>query len=1364
MEKWWGVLGVGSVTWTEAQKDAIYTRGCDILVAAGAGAGKTAVLVERVIQGVLADQDGLDIERLLVVTFTEAAATEMRQRIRDALADKLTKDPNNERLHRQLNQLPFASISTIHAFCSKLLRQHFYHLGLDPSFRIMTEPEANLLRHETIDWVLTQCFAAADPSVLAFIDAYGGRGGDGAVQDLILRLYAFQMSLPEPKAWQKAMLEAHAPRSPKALYRLPLMEEARRQVMLTTSRVLSMLLEARALCSLPEGPWPYADRLEQEILAVQDFAELMAREGWVHDASGWADIFERLPSVRKDAGVTDQLKTDCQRLRNAAKELWQKMLVSHFSLGIEEIIEELYLLRPSVEILFMLVNQFSDAYGNIKQKQGVLDFADLEQLTLQLLTKPKAGGGLVPSSVALELEKQFDEVLIDEYQDTNGVQDAIMAMVTGATRKGPGYVPRFMVGDIKQSIYGFRLTEPRLFLEKYTEFAPHAGAPQRRIDLATNFRCRGEIIHGVNYVFRQLMDVGVAGMEYDDEAELRQGAHYPELTAEVRESVEVAATSELVADLVMDELGGKRVHGAKSAPRLEVYILDSKQEQGSIPETEGLLADDGPKTGNQSDLWSDEFERLEREAWLVACRIRQMVDQDNPLGPHLVWDKAIKTYRPVEYRDIVVLLRSVKNRANQVMEIFRQAGIPAYADLDTGYFSAVEIRLMVSLLQVLDNPKQDIPLAAVLRAPWFDLSPEDLVAIRQAAPRASFHDAMLVAAKADNQLGKRLRDIDATLDAWRTMARRLPLSKLISYLYKETGFYHYATTMPKGEQRQANLRGLHDRAREFDQFALQGLSRFVDFLQRLQKDDNLGEIKSLAEGANVVRVMSMHKSKGLEFPIVFLADLGKGFNLQDQLQDVLFHKELGPGFKVVDPEARIKYSAFAHYVIKGRMHRETLAEEMRILYVAMTRARETLILVGSQGPLDTRCASWANAATITGWPLPDDLVISAGNYLDWLGPALARHKDGLPILAAGNAKTDGRSDLWQDAQVADDASRWLVWLEGLCEPLNWFDIQRPGQSADTIPWNEVAKLKPVYPETLTKEKAAILNEELLWQYPYQGLTNLPAKISVTELKNWYQRAVMDAGVEGEQGAAEHIHRKIPQGIRYRARRPRFVLAEHERVSAVEQGMWTHTLLQCLDLTKDLSDRTVLESEAQRLVEQRFLTSHQLAYVDLGSIVSFFGSSLGQRLLANPEGVRRELPFTMALSAKALYGAIAVTAIGDGRSKTDARGGQLQTEAKSEVKPEAEPQPKDQVIIQGVIDCLVEEPQGLLLVDFKTDRVTEASAARVALNYQVQIEQYCQAARAIFGHDVREAYLYFLQGKIAVPMRISGSLASIILPK
>ena len=1297
------------LSWTPEQSEAIHTRGCEILVAAGAGAGKTAVLVERVIQGILREDVGLDMERLLVVTFTEAAATEMRQRIRETLEDELQQDPRNMRLQQQLARLPLASISTIHAFCSQLLRRYFYYLGLDPGFRIMAEAEASLLRYEVVDQILAQYYLKGDHAVLDFIDAYGGAMGDEGIKELILRLYDFQMSLPEPEAWQQAVLGAFLPDSVAAFHASAFMQEAERQVELELTQIVSLLAHALDTCFLPDGPERYAERLREEKAAVVRLSELVENQHWdaVHD---WSDPFASLPRISKTMQVDDELKERCQSLRNAAKDSLKKLYANFFSRTEAEIIGEMMQLAPTVELIFQLVDEFANAYGKAKQNQGTLDFADLEQLALRLLTVPAKGGGLAPSAIALELQHRFDEILIDEYQDTNGVQDCILAMVAGAQEQGLGTTPRFMVGDIKQSIYGFRLTDPTLFLTKYQEYSPLQGAPQRRIDLATNFRCRKEVIHGINFIFRQLMTSDIAGISYDDEAELKYGATYAQLAPDM---VEVAAAEETPGPIVDN---GREY--------LEFYLLDaeSHRQGGDL-----ALHDDVNDTGEKSeDLVGndvEELEQLEREAWLIARRIHRLVSGGMESGneesgevqgrPTVIWDKSLKAYRPVEYRDIVVLMRSVRNRANQVMEIFRQAGIPAYADLGSGYFAAIEVKLMVALLQVLDNPQQDIPLAAVLRAPWVALSDQELALVRLNEPRGSFYEAVRAAARQPDGLGQRLSQILDSLDNWRTAARRLPLSQLIGYLYQETGFYDYAGSMPKGEQRQANLRGLHDRAREFDQFAGRGLFRFVRFLEKLQEEDDLGEVRPLGEGENVVRVMSMHKSKGLEFPVVFLADLGKGFNLQDLKGDVLIHKDLGLGLNVIDANQRFRYGSLSHEVIRGRLHRDTLAEEMRVLYVAMTRARERLILVGSTREVARNCARWTSGAEMEGWQLSSDLLISAKHYLDWLGPALSRHQAGHILRLAG-----GMQDrLPADEELTYDQSNWHVWVEGHSEPLSWLQFLLEGEK-QTIPWQEISKLQPIHTPQLTDDVRERFADHLLWQYPAQRVVNLPAKVSVTELKRWM---TAEDGSDDPDSAWQPslANGRRSRGTQHVARRPRFILAQRDRISAVERGIWTHALLQHLDLTKDLTNLEVLRAEAMRIVQQQLLTEKQLAAVDLESIGYFFQGALGKRLLRNPAGVRREVSFMLAVPVEEIYG-------------------QMEED-------------RDHVVIQGVIDCLVEEPNGFLLVDFKTDRITPQNIAEVAAAYRVQVEQYCRAVEAVFGQQVWQSYLYFLQGRLAMKM-------------
>ena len=1316
-------------TWTPEQTDAIYTRGCDVLVSAGAGAGKTAVLVERVIQGLVADpkDGGLDIERLLVVTFTEAAAAEMCQRIREALERRLGQEPENSRLQGQLARLPLASISTIHAFCSRLLRQYFYHLGLDPGFRIMTEAEASLLKYETIDQVLAECYLEGNEAVLDLVDAYGGRNGDEAVKKLILRLHEFQMSLPSPRAWQQEVLASFWPNDPEAFRISPLVGEAQRQVVLEARRIVGMLDEALRLCYLPSGPERYADRLLEEKAALMELWQ-MAESGVWDELCHLPDPFTSLPRITKAMQVDEELKAECQKLRNAAKDRFKKLGSSYLSRRESEIVREMKELYPKVQLIFQLVNQFTKEYQQAKWRQGILDFADLEQSALKLLTIPLDGGGLGPSNVALDMQDRFDEILIDEYQDTNGVQDCILAMVAGVKAQGPGITPRFMVGDIKQSIYGFRLTDPGLFLHKYHAFSPRREAPQRRIDLSTNFRCREEIIHGVNYIFRQLMSMDLVGICYDEEAELKYGATYPQI---VPETIEVAAAKES-----LDAEGT-----SLRERRLEFYLLES----GSVREADAAgLTDDGGDGVNDDDhgvegdrLKGDfrgdidhaELEQLEREAWLIARRIHRMVNGDGETWdgqmqdegqnePTLVWDKSLKGYRPIAYRDIVVLMRSVKGRANQVMEVFRQAGIPAYADLGSGYFAAIEVKLMVSLLQVLDNPQQDIPLAAVFRAPWVSLTEDELALVRLAQPLGSFYAAVMIASRQPDELGEKLRQTLECLDRWRTLARRLPLSELIWHLYRETGFYDYAGSMPKGEQRQANLRGLHDRAREFDEFSGRGLSRFVRFLERLQEEDDLGEVRPIGEGEDVVRVMSMHKSKGLEFPVVFLANLGKGFNQEDLKQDILLHKDLGLGLNVIDVDKRFQYSSLSHQVIKGRLLQDSLAEEMRILYVAMTRARERLILVGSGRDLAKNCAKWVSGVLAEDLHLSSDLLISAKHYLDWLCPAVCRHRDGETLRNAGGMK----DPLSVDSIVADDPSSWYLWVEGYSKPLSWLYEPLDAKTDNMIPWQRIRELQPVHDWTWPEELDERFAQRLLWQYPAQSAANLPAKISVTELKRWVAAEADDGHMDGyiDQWSPAHGSSHLSAGNRrHVTRRPRFVLAEQDKVSAIERGIWTHTTLQHLDLTKDLAKMVVLKREATRLVQSGFITEAQLAAVDLESIRYFFQGALGQRLLEHPGAVWREVPFTLAIPTEKIYGH-------QGRNN-------------------------DSVIIQGVIDCLVKEPRGFLLVDFKTDSVSSQEAPKAATAYQIQIDQYCQAVEMIFGQKVWQAYLYFLQGRVAVSM-------------
>lgn len=1279
------------VTWTLQQRQAIEARDCDVLVSAAAGAGKTAVLVERITRRLLDESRPVDIDRLLVVTFTEAAAAEMRQRIGQALEEKLQQTLDNQHLQQQLARLPRAAISTIHSFCSRLLRRYFYRLGLDPDFRVMDEKETALLRYETVDRVLERRYELRDEELEKLVDQYGGRNGDEAIKQLILHLYEFQTSLPQPEQWQADMLAMfHSCRGDK-FDSLPWVRTILHMTEREIARAEEMLARAYSLCHKPGGPARYAEILAGHREMVAGIRKIMRGGQWDAIAQSFGE-FKRLPPIRTTPEMDEALKEQAKKLNNDAREIVKDVQKKYFQRSAEDLAQEAYRLAPTAELLFDLLNSFTAAYAAVKQRRAVLDFADLERFALKLLTERGADGSLQPSDIAREVRRRFDEVLVDEYQDTNGVQDCILAMVARNSGEDSATGNRFMVGDIKQSIYGFRLTDPGLFLAKYQSFSRREGAKQRRIDLMANFRSRREIVWGINFIFRQLMTPGLAGVAYDEKTELKYAAEYPPLPFQSD------------ADKPSD-------------PRLEFYLLERQKDGQGMPSGD-----------DNSD--EEELEPLEREARLIAGRIRQLVgDPATGAGRGtLVWDKDRNEYRPARYRDIVVLLRSLRGRANQVLDVFRQMGIPAYADLSSGYFDSVEIKVMLSLLQILDNPRQDIPLAAVLRSPIVNLSAEELAQIRLADRTGEYYDAVQAAARQPGDLGKKLTAFLHKLEQWRTAARRLPLGQLVWYLYRETGFYDFAGAMPRGRQRQANLRGLHDRAREFDGFAGQGLFRFNRFMERLQEqEEDLGEARTLGEGENVVRIMSIHKSKGLEFPIVFLADLGKKFNEQDHQGDILLHKDLGLGLYVVDPQAQIKYPSLAHMAVKERLRLDALAEEMRILYVAMTRARERLILVGSQKDLPGTCEKWMAELTTEKWSLSDRSLTRAKCYLDWLGPALARHRQGGALRTCGSAGCEP-----VNTDVAADPSSWEIWVEGVTEVPQWMFPARVEDRADGIPWEKLRRLEPVGVATLTPERKAYYIQKLLWRYPGAELAHLPAKVSVTELQQ----------LAFPPGTGLEAKRQGTAGQAFITRRPRFVLAGRNRISAAERGSLTHLVLQHLDLSQNLREKDILAREMERLIEEKFLTEEQMAAVDIAAIEAFFQSPLGRRLLKNPSNVEREIPFTLRLSAREVYGASlpAAPAMGGHPRAPATRAGKDNLQSRLD---------EEYVIVQGIIDCLVAESGGFLLLDFKTDQVSRASVCRVAAHYEEQMRQYVRAIETIRHLPVQEAYLYFFSARAAI---------------
>lgn len=1246
---------VSKQQWTEAQLAAITGRDCNLLVAAAAGAGKTAVLVERILRRIVDPLEPVDVDRLLVVTFTNAAAAEMRERIGQAIAAKINQDHGQQHLERQLALLPMAAITTLHSFCMEVLRQHYFRLDLDPAFRIADETEVALLKQRVLEELLEDHYTTGDQSFLNLVDCYGGDREDTRLQELILNLHRFSRSNPWPAKWleealSNLQLQKDVPIED-SLWGRSLLQSAA----ITLEGALSRLEQAWRLCSRPGGPQAYQGALKADLAMVQDL-QGACKGSWESMQDMFYNLkWEKLKPCSKD--VDEAQKERVKKIREGVKKDLAS-LAEVFSRPDMEHLEDLQFLAPFGQTLIHLVMAFEEFYRKAKRSQAIIDFNDLEHFCLVLLTAPGSPPGeIIPSDIAWEFRRRFTEVLVDEYQDINPVQETILQLVS---RQGESRPNLFMVGDVKQSIYRFRLAEPMLFLGKYRSFPPVAGGLERRIDLANNFRCRREVVDAVNFIFRQIMTEGMGEVAYDRAAELVLGACYPEV---------------------------KENQGLALAAPVEFHLIERNGDQDPLP-LEDLPLEDLPQEEQEEETTpspegeGEDLEAMQMEARIIARRIMELMQGCRQTSqPYLVYDKSFG-YRPLNYRDMVVLLRATRGAANTLLEEFRLAGIPAYAELGTGYFAAIEVEAALSLLKIIDNPQQDIPLAAALRVPPVGLSAEEFIHIRLACPEGNLYQALKAYATAEQgELAQKVAGFLARLEQWRTLARQGSLSELIWQVYRDTGYYDFVGGLPGGRQRQANLRALQDRARQYETTMFRGLFYFLRFIKRLQESgSDMGTARALGENEDVVRIMSVHKSKGLEFPVVFVAGLGKQFNLRDAKEHTLLHKDLGIGLDVVDLAKRVKYPSIAKIAIREKLKLEALAEEMRILYVAMTRAREKLILVAATKKLRSRLEEWGLYINVEKWSLPDSALVEANACLDWLGPALLRHPDAAPLRRFLQAEVNFATEAGQDS------SRWSVFL--------W----EPGHCQLTPTEKEAGelfkKLKNLKPLDILPEDQARVEKRLSWTYPYNSTLGKAAKVTVTEIKRRFNP-------EHEEAKQVFPRSFIPAD----ALSPSFVAPKG--FSTIERGLAYHLVMQHLDLQGSLSPEGI-RMQVQEMTRREMLAEEQAQAVDPENLARFFAGSLGRRLLSSPE-VRREIPFSLVLPAGTIYPDLA----------------------------------SENVLVQGVIDCLFWEEDGFVLIDWKTDQADPCRLEPLAARYDGQLDLYAQAVEIILRRPVKEKYLFLL---------------------
>ena len=1203
------------MAWTNEQQAAIDSRGQTLLLSAAAGSGKTAVLVERIIRRLLDKEYPIDITELLVVTFTKAAAAEMRDRIGTALMKALseTKDP---RVERQLALLPSAQISTLHAFCQHVICKYFYTIDLDPAFSIAGEEELNLLRRQVLEDVFLSYYEDDEKASILYplADMFGSDRGDDILMDTVSRMYTYARSLAWPEHWLKEAARAYdvAPDAviDDMVWAGPIKDAVRR------------ILEEDA--RLYDGVLYHLRQREAFAPACDTFVAEQAALRQAAQARSWNDLsrfvraidFPRLKSLRKLSDDDKAVWERCKKVRDdVKKDVIKTLQAVYFSATPEEWLDGMRAMKPIMDGLVTLTLDFAKAYGAAKKEKGWIDFSDLEHFCLQILLAPDASPEHpVPSAAAEELRSQYEEVFIDEYQDTNGVQELITRLVSGEDN-------RFMVGDIKQSIYRFRLADPTLFLEKYQSFSRDEKAVQRCIDLGRNFRSVPVVLDAVNAVFSRAMTAEAAGMDYGEREKLYAGRQAPD-----------------------DErwIGGP----------VEVDIVPTPSDEED---------DDGSTA-------------FEKECRFIAGRIGELLASGRMAA------RKDGTLEPLSYRHIVVLLRSMAGKADVLIQALQEGGIPSYAEQSGGYFAAVEVQVMLALLRCIDNPEQDLAMAAVLRSPLVGLDETALAGVRLAGDGTLWQNLPAFIKKQTNKKKKKedLQQFMTAFDSWRTYSRRHGVAELLQRLYDDTAYVDFVGAMPGGDVRQANLKALYDRARQYEEAGFCGLFRYLQLMDKMKEDGlDLAPAKVVSEKEDVVRIMSIHKSKGLEFPVVFVADMGKAFNRRDTQDQILFHNRLGIGLKQYDPEWRMSYPTLIWSGIAAQLRWEGTAEEERILYVAMTRARDQLILTGHSSHIDRDWQRWTSRLN----------PAQAKSYFDWVMPAALA-----PFGAKADADYARPGAAWQDA----------VWQVRIARAV-------PAGTVEEGAYDGEPRLEALRRGDLTGTPVpSWLDEQLSWQYAYPQAVRTAAKFSVSEVKRRYQELHSDE-LQDEAALSVPAAAVIPTAPGEDdafAALPPWLAGEEAAVSGAQRGTALHKALQYITPAADQTTAT-LRREIDAFVRQGLLSREEAKLVYVPVLAAFCQSDIGRRMAESPE-LHREYPFTVLLAG------------GD---------------------PLPETETGEQILIQGVIDCLFREDDAWILVDYKSDRLETADAFRS--RYAVQLALYKRAVEQITHRPVEETYIYSL---------------------
>ena len=1272
------------VKWTPEQESAIIAPkdssldNQTLLVAAAAGSGKTAVLVERIITRLKDMDNPLSVQELMVVTFTKAAAQEMSARIGLALAKAMesTEDAAmQERLERQLNLLPSAHISTLHSFCQWVIRSYFYKLDINPTARIGNEAEMALLQQEVLADLLTKSYEEGLYNIYELADFFSDDKSDAGLTAKIMSLYNYAMSLANPDGWLRKALEpykeAMTANPSDTLWGQYMWD----QHVAVIDRIRERLERMEQILLDPVGPHKWQNIYDNQLAAL---GMLSGAETWddMGEACKHTDTFIKDRFNKLGEEVDPSLQAEFKSLGSQNKDDLKAMQAAVFTVPEATLQEQFKAQYPIIKGLVELTIAFHKAYRDMKQEQGIMDFSDLEHLCLALLVEPGTEDDPQPSDVAKELQDTFKEIMVDEYQDTNGVQETIINLISRVDN-------RFYVGDVKQAIYSFRMADSSLFMEKYNTYGG-TDAVERRIDLAKNFRSHENILAATNFLFYQIMTEEAAELNYTEAESLIPGR--------------------IVEDAPEDWIGGD----------VELQLLDVSKDTLSASESD---EDEGGDPENN-----------ERELDFIIQKIKEIHGAkkkvQNPDG----------TFRQIEWRDFAILRRSLAGWGTRAVEAMRQAGIPAVVNERDGYFEAQEIQLLLALLSIIDNPEQDLPMAAVLHSGLVGLDANELGALRLSGEGSLWS---LMPAYAKEAQDERLLAFIDHMERWRTLSRRHGVTDLLWDIYESQDYVNYVGAMPNGLVRRANVLALYDRAKGYEASGFRGLFRFLRFVESLRdSNQDMPLANVVSEADNVVRLMTIHKSKGLEFPVVFLSGVQKGFNMMDLRSELLIDKNAGLGLKGYFPDIRVSFPTIPWFYVKDVKEAALKAEEQRILYVALTRARDKLIMTGhfkgfknAKGKLSTLGELIKNAASVEGQQLPTDIITQANTYLEWLIMGFTRHLDGgNPLRVAIEYEGPTYFDL------PDKKCRIKVEIH---DGSLYGDLDYKADIDETT-INKVRELQAVNSVELPQE----IEDRFNYSYPYSDATRRTAKISVSELKRRFQERELEAGTidtlnesivtvdtEAKRAVSDAI---LGQAIKLDVRnadsddtsnesvptitvpaddlansvfgrKPQALQSEEDVLTGAQWGTLMHEAMQWLPLAQ--YTQASLTRELDALVTKGTFTEEERNLLSDTSLYKFFSSDLGKRLI-NAKRIERELPFSMLFEGKRVYDTLE-----DGEN----------------------------LFLQGIIDTAFEEDGEWILVDYKTDRVK--SGGDLIKRYKIQMNLYKEALQRLTGMPVKASYIY-----------------------